>query len=138
MLRPELQQQWHVERNMHLGPLTIKPYSQIRAVWQCLQCPAGQPRIWTGVVTHRKQRSAQCPYCTNKLLCLHNSLATVAPNVAEYWDHSKNEKAPQQVLAGSKSWALEVPCLQVGMASAHYRLCQCKGWLSQVQSSSQG
>ena len=36
------------------------------------------------------------------MVCLHNSLATVAPDVAQYWNHSKNEKAPQQVLAGSR------------------------------------
>ena len=44
---------------------------------------------------------AQCPYCRSKLVCLHNSLATVAPEVAQYWSHSKNNKTPEQVLAGS-------------------------------------
>ena len=32
-LSPELQQQWHVRRNRHLGPITMKPQSQIKAVW---------------------------------------------------------------------------------------------------------
>ena len=30
-----------------------------------------------------------------------NSLTTIAPDVARYWDRSKNAKAPEQVLAGS-------------------------------------
>ena len=100
MLSPELQQQWDVGRNMHLGPGKVAPFSHIKAVWQCNDCPAGQPHIWTAHVFSRT-RGAQCPYCCNRLICLHNSLATVAPEVAQYWDHSKNKKSPQQVVAGS-------------------------------------
>ena len=36
---------------------------------------------------------------------MHNSLATIAPEVAKYWDHSKNEKTPEEVLAGRRSRA---------------------------------
>ena len=100
MLDLELQQQWHVDKNMHLGPIKIRPHSSFKAVWQCKKCPAGQPHVWTARVRDRT-RGTQCPYCSNKLVCLHNSLATVAPDMVQYWNHSKNEKAPQQVLAGS-------------------------------------
>ena len=101
MLSSELQQQWHVERNMHLGAIMVKPNCGIKAVWQCDKCPAGQPHIWTTCVYLRAQRGTKCPYCSNRLVCLHSSLATIAPDVAQYWNHSKNEKAPEQVLAGS-------------------------------------
>ena len=97
MLSSELQQQWDVARNKHLGAVTIK----LRAVWHCDKCPAGQPHIWTARVTDRTRVGSQCPYCSNKKVCLHNSLATIAPDVAQYWNHRKNKKAPQQVLAGS-------------------------------------
>ena len=100
MLSPQLQQQWLTHRNMHLGPIKVKPHSHIRAVWQCNKCPAGQPHVWAAVIFNRTCGN-QCPYCSNRLVCLHNSLATVAPDVARYWNHSKNEKAPEQVLAGS-------------------------------------
>ena len=100
MLSPELQQQWDVERNMHLGATKVKPQSYIRAVWQCSKCPAGQPHIWTAEVRRRTQ-GTQCPYCRNKRVCLHNSLTTIAPDVAQSWNHSKNQKVPEQVLAGS-------------------------------------
>ncbi|KAL3150116.1 hypothetical protein ABBQ38_013455 [Trebouxia sp. C0009 RCD-2024] len=82
MLSPELQQQWHVERNMHLGTIKVKPHSSIKAV---------------------------CPYCSNRRVCLHNSLATVAPEACQYWNHAKNEKSPEQVLAGS-SFRAEWQC----------------------------
>ena len=104
MLSPELQQQWHVTRNMYLGPITLKPQSQIKAVWQCSMCTAGQPHVWTTKVANRAH-GTQCPECSNRLVCLHNSLATLAPDAAQYWNHSKNDKSPDQVLAGSKSRA---------------------------------
>ena len=104
MLSPELQQQWNVDGNMHLGAIRVKPQSHIRAVWQCDKCPAGQPHIWAAVVACRT-RGRQCPYCCNKRVCLHNSLATIAPDAAQYWNHSKNEQMPEQVVAGSNAKA---------------------------------
>ena len=85
---------------MHLGPITVKPQSAIKVVWQCDKCPAGQLHIWTSTVAHRT-RGSRCPYCSNRLVCLHNSLASVAPGVAKYWNHNKNEKTPEEVVAGS-------------------------------------
>ena len=67
-------------------------------------CPAGQPHIWQAKVADRT-RGTRCPYCSNRRVCSHNSLATVAPDVARYWNHSKNEKAPELVLAGSSAKA---------------------------------
>ncbi|KAL3143825.1 hypothetical protein ABBQ32_003652 [Trebouxia sp. C0010 RCD-2024] len=100
LLSPELQHQWHADRNMHLGATKIKPYSSIKAVWRCNKCPAGQPHVWKASVSDRT-RGTKCPYCRKRRVCLHNSLATIAPQVAQYWDFAKNEEAPEQVLAGS-------------------------------------
>ncbi|KAL3144808.1 hypothetical protein ABBQ38_001917 [Trebouxia sp. C0009 RCD-2024] len=104
MLSPELQQQWHVDSNRHLGAIKVKPKSRIQAVWQCNKCPAGQPHVWSALVNSRT-RGSRCPYCSNRRVCVHNSLATIAPEVATYWDRNKNEKTPEQVLAGSNSRA---------------------------------
>ena len=43
----------------------------------------------------------QCPFCTNNRLCQHNTLLTMAPAVAVYWDSAKNGLTPDQVTAGS-------------------------------------
>ncbi|KAL3134596.1 hypothetical protein ABBQ38_006429 [Trebouxia sp. C0009 RCD-2024] len=104
MLSPELQQQWHVDSNRHLGAVKVKPKSRVQAVWECNKCPAGQPHVWTALVSSRT-RGTQCPYCSNRRVCVHNSLATIAPEVATYWDRNKNENTPEQVLAGSNSRA---------------------------------
>ena len=45
----------------------------------------------------------QCPLCTNRKLCHHNSLLTVAPSVASYWDTAKNGVTADQVVAGSNT-----------------------------------
>ncbi|KAL3144793.1 hypothetical protein ABBQ38_001905 [Trebouxia sp. C0009 RCD-2024] len=102
MLSPALQQQWHGDRNMHLGATKVKPQSSIKVVWQCDKCPAGQPHVWKAVVASRT-RGSKCPYCSNRRVCLHNSLATVSPEAVVYWNHSKNVNTPEQVLAGSNT-----------------------------------
>ncbi|KAL3143786.1 hypothetical protein ABBQ32_003615 [Trebouxia sp. C0010 RCD-2024] len=85
---------------MHLVAIKLKPHSNIEAVWQCNKCPAGQLHLWTAAVG-RRTNGSQCPYCSNKRVCLHNSLATIAPEAAKYRDYSKNLKTSGQVLAGS-------------------------------------
>ena len=104
MLSLELQQQWHVDRNMYLGAIKVKPRSNIKAVWTCDKCPTGQPHVWSASVNDRTG-GTRCPYCSNRRLCLHNCLATIAPGVAHYWDLTKNEKSAEQVLAGSSTRA---------------------------------
>ncbi|KAL3143820.1 hypothetical protein ABBQ32_003647 [Trebouxia sp. C0010 RCD-2024] len=119
LLSSELQQQWHVDRNMHLGAIKVRPCSTIMAVWKCSKCPAGQPHVWTTSVVNRRPGS-KCPYCINRRLCLHNSLATVAPGVAKFWNHNKNVDTPEQVLAGSRS-------------KAHWKCSACKcAWQARI------
>ncbi|KAL3150086.1 hypothetical protein ABBQ38_013428 [Trebouxia sp. C0009 RCD-2024] len=64
LLSPELQQQWHVDSNMHLGAIQVKPNSQHKAVWQGDQCPAGQPHIWTARVATRTRGWYVSKLCT--------------------------------------------------------------------------
>ena len=100
----QLQQQWHPDNNALLGSIKVKPHSKRKVLWSCSHCPAGWPHIWLAAV---KDRTAgqRCPYCRGRKLCKHNSLATKAPTVARYWDHSKNDSTSEQTLAGSNSSA---------------------------------
>ncbi len=101
LLRPELQRQWHHAKNQHLGDRQITIGSGLRVWWRCDQCPCGVPHEWMTAVNHRQNMDNQCPYCSNNRLCQHNSLMTVAPAVAEYWDAAKNGLTADQVTAGS-------------------------------------
>ena len=101
LLRPEIQRQWHAAKNQHLGGRQITASSNLRVWWSCDQCPCGLPHEWATTVSARQDLDSQCPYCTNNSLCQHNSLVTVAPAVAAYWDTAKNGPTPDQVMAGS-------------------------------------
>jgi len=101
LLRPELQRQWHHAKNQHLGDRRITGSSHLRVWWSCDLCPCGLPHEWLATVNDRQNSDTQCPFCTNNSLCQHNSLLTVAPAVAMYWDTSKNGLTPDQVMARS-------------------------------------
>ena len=70
-------------------------------MWSCPNCPAGCPHIWKTRVSSRTS-GTKCPYCRQgKTVCQHSSLATKAPRQTQYWNHDKNAKTPEQILAGS-------------------------------------
>jgi len=96
-----LQRQWHHAKNQHLGDRRITGSSHLRVWWSCDLCPCGLPHEWLATVNDRQNSDTQCPFCTNNSLCQHNSLLTVAPAVAMYWDTSKNGLTPDQVMARS-------------------------------------
>ena len=101
LLRPELQRQWHHAKNQHLGDRQISANSGLHVWWSCDQCPSGLAHEWLATVNQRQNMDSQCPFCTNHNLCQHNSLLTVAPAVAAYWDTANNGVTPDQVMAGS-------------------------------------
>ena len=101
LLTPKLGGQWHHDRNQHLGEIQIKPGSHLRVWWTCDQCPCELPHEWLATVCDRQGMDNQCPFCINRKLCHHNSLLTMAPSVASYWDTAKNGVTADQMLAGS-------------------------------------
>ena len=96
----QLQQEWHPDNNALLGGIKGKPHSHARVMWSCPNCPAGCPHIWETSVASRTGGS-KCPYCHGNRVCQHSSLATTAPRQTQFWNHDKNAKTPEQVLAGS-------------------------------------
>ncbi len=98
-----MQRQWHHAKNQHLGDRQITASSGLRVWWACDQCPHGLPHEWLATVGNRQDMDSQCPFCTNNRLCQHNSLLTVAPAVAAYWDTAKNELTPDQAVAHSRA-----------------------------------
>jgi len=102
-LNPELQQEWHPDNNALLDGIKVKPYSNVRVMWSCPNCPAGCPHIWKASV-HSRTRGTKCPYCQGHavpLVRMSAQLATRAPRQTQYWNHDKNAKTPEQMLAGS-------------------------------------
>ena len=103
LLKPQLRKQWHHAKNQPLGNIQIQPGSHLRVWWTCDQCPCGLLHEWLAEVCSRQGMDTQCPFCTNRKLCHHNSLLTVAPSVATYWDTAKNGVKADQVVASSNT-----------------------------------
>ena len=87
------------EENAHLGNIVIKPDSKTRVSWECNQCPDGHPHMWEARVSARSS-GASCPFCTNKRVCQHNSLATKHPDVAVEFS-PRNQGTAHECTAGS-------------------------------------
>ena len=92
--------EWHPENNALLGGVKVKPGSSRRVMWSCPNCPARYPHIWKTTVNKRAE-GTKCPYCHGRSLCQQNSLATKTSSQVRYWNHDKNDKTPEQTLAGS-------------------------------------
>ncbi len=53
-----------------------------------------------------KEKGSNCPYCSNlKLLVGYNDLKTLFPDVAKEWDFEKNDKNPEDYVAGTHTRA---------------------------------
>ena len=101
-LDPALQQQWDHAANAHLGNIDIKPYSSRMVWWRCDQCPDGHLHRWEATVNNRSS-GRDCPQCSGRKVCKHNSLATKAPEVAAQWDYGANDGTPDDVVAQSNT-----------------------------------
>ncbi|DBA98785.1 TPA: hypothetical protein ACH3X1_014550 [Trebouxia sp. C0004] len=100
-LAEHLQGQWHKELNRHLGYVLIKPYSNRKVWWSCVQCPEGFPHVWEAYVYNRTKGTG-CPFCSGMAVCQHNTLAQKAPEVAVFWDAKKNHPlSPDRVTVSS-------------------------------------
>ena len=109
-LPPVLQQQWDHPKNAHLGSISIKPGSNIPVWWTCDKCQLGLPHKWLATANNRTSlNQTGCPYCADKSICPHNSLATQAPTLAAQWSN-KNRDKPDNYTCGSgvaKLWHCE-------------------------------
>ena len=99
LLSSLLQRQWDHAKNAHLGNTVIKPYSGRKVWWRCDQCPLGHAHAWDAHV-YSRSRGRSCPFCANKRVCQHNSLANKRPDIAaEFSD--RNQGTAHDYTAGS-------------------------------------
>ena len=99
-IEPQLQREWHLDNNVLLGGKDMKPQSNIRAKRECKHCPAGKLHIFSTAMANRAN-GTRCPYCSGRRVCVHNSLATIAPWVATVWNEDQIASRPKWTLAGS-------------------------------------
>lgn len=98
---PELATEWHPTKNEGLLPSHIMPTSAQKVWWLGKDCG----HEWAASLTNRNRKIVQgCPYCSgNSILVGFNDLATKRPDVAAFWDFTKNATlTPQMVTAFTK------------------------------------
>ena len=96
--------EWDHERNPPQGnfPHNIRLQSNKGIFWLCHKCPAGQEHSWCAMPKHRMSRSKSgCPFCAGQAVCKCNSLRSLYPDIAEEWDHVKNQGQPGDHVAHS-------------------------------------
>lgn len=107
-LSPEFQHQWDHARNAHLGNVLIKPRSTHRVWWSCDKCPAGRKHRWATTV-RRRALGAGCPFCADKAVCQHNSLAAKTPAVAAQFSSNNAGSVKDYTISSNKTvtWRCE-------------------------------
>lgn len=100
---PTIAQQWHEEKNGELKPHQLTAGSNTKVWWQCQE---NTQHVWEMPVVNRTGQNQGCPYCANRRVDSHNSLQSLAPIVASYFDSEKNGIPASEVLATShkKYW----------------------------------
>ena len=96
---PELASEWHPTENGNLKPSMFAVNSHVKVQWLG-KCGHSFP----GIIKNRHVQKTGCPYCSNqKLLQGFNDLKTRFPKLAEEWDYNKNERQPNEVIAGGNT-----------------------------------
>lgn len=98
---PEVANQFHPCANGTKSPGEFTASSITPIVWLC---PKGIlcEHSWIMPINQRI-RHPNCPFCTNRKLCLDNCLHTKFPTIALDWDYDKNGTlTPFKVQAGAK------------------------------------
>lgn len=101
-LYPEIAREWDYERNKGVSPQEIKPYSNKKYWWKCIQ-----RHEYEAPANHRIEGKG-CPYCAGqKVWQGFNDLESQKPDLAKEWNYAKN--APLRpsdftVGSGKKVW----------------------------------
>lgn len=101
---PELLKEVDWVMNENFDPTKITPRANKKIWWKC-----DKGHSWQATVTNRTRRQFDnaCPFCLNRKLGDHNSLAQLRPDIAKDWHPSKNKTlSPHNVIAGGskKVW----------------------------------
>ena len=101
---PELCREWHPTKNGAKTPSDYTSGSNKKVWWKCLNGHDFPARI--ALRTTANQMTG-CPYCSNHKICEDNNLRAKAPEIADMWHPTKNQKLnPENVVPGSfaKVW----------------------------------
>ena len=96
---------WDTEANAKEGlfPDKLTLGSSKRVHWVCHRCPLGLTHKYTSSVNSRALAGSGCSCCGGRTACKCNSLPSLFPDVAQEWDHNKNDRKPSDYTARSNA-----------------------------------
>ncbi|MFF2531517.1 zinc-ribbon domain-containing protein [Brevibacillus sp. NPDC058079] len=103
ILRPDIAKEWDNSKNVGIMPNMVTCGSNKKVWWIC----PDKQHSYSAVISSRISQNSRCPYCTRRVVCEDNSLATTHPKIAKEWHPTKNgELTSQDVLSGTakKVW----------------------------------
>jgi len=89
---PEILNFWDYEKNTD-NPEDYLPKSNIKKWWKCNKNPCGCHKWEAPICT--VSSTIGCSYCEGVIICPHNNLATVHPNLVLEWDYELNKNPPE-------------------------------------------
>ena len=125
-IRMDLIHEWDYERNWKeykVSYMNMFRESKMRVWWVCKTNVCGCHR-WKDSV-HNRSLGKDCPYCAGRRACIHTSLQTLYPNLANEWDTKLNKLGPDKisVRSGKRAWW---KCKNV--ANVVSGVCGCHKW----------
>jgi hypothetical protein len=99
---PDLNNEWHFEKNDPAKPDDFSPYSHKKVWWHC-----HKGHEWQTSIAYRTKQKSGCPYCAGRLPSDDNCLFGLFPDIAKEWHPTKNgQLTPKAVTPGSdrKIW----------------------------------
>ena len=101
-LRPDIAEEWDVNKNGELLPVQVTSQSKRYAWWLCKRGHSYKAKV------ANRYHGRGCPYCAGTLPIVgETDLATIHPELLPEWDYDKNDsKLPEQYTACSnkKVW----------------------------------
>lgn len=88
---PDVAKMWHPTRNLPLLPSQVTPFSQKKVWWRC---QANEEHTFEAIISNviigQSFKSKGCSLCSGHKVAKENSLHVVYPEVAAFWDKSRN------------------------------------------------
>ena len=100
---PEIYKQLHPTKNPNVDIDSISPGSQIKLWWKC-----SVGHEYDQSLLSKTSAGRGCPVCARHTASIDENLLVEFPDIAKYWDYSKNKKKPYQYRSRSnaKVWWL--------------------------------
>lgn len=92
-IRPNLAKEWDYQNNFPLTPFMFPKSSSKEAWWKCKK-----NHSWKNTI-NKRYNGRNCPYCSNQIVSLENSLHKLFPKIAKEFHPTKNGKLTAKTIS---------------------------------------